>query len=141
MGTAILFSVFFVIVYICIDIMSLAHNGLTRDGLSEGYHKCIFKEVIDEQTGAVSKKLNIMGIFFVIIPREGITVFMACLCFWMQRPEILALVGFVTVFLNLITSFLSSLLFPVDGHGDHHHDDHHNVIIEDFDDEKEEVDA
>eukprot|EP00751_Fragilariopsis_kerguelensis_P018895 CAMPEP_0170843234 /NCGR_PEP_ID=MMETSP0734-20130129/6164_1 /TAXON_ID=186038 /ORGANISM="Fragilariopsis kerguelensis, Strain L26-C5" /LENGTH=560 /DNA_ID=CAMNT_0011211419 /DNA_START=36 /DNA_END=1718 /DNA_ORIENTATION=+ len=132
---AYLFGFFFAAIYIFIDVMLVAHNGLSRDSLAKGYRKVIFKEEVSKETGAVRQKLNIMGILFVAIPREGIVILLVALCFEVTSPAVLAVVGCVTAFLQVATSALSSIFFPVDDQKHDHHDDLHGVIDDDDDDE------
>mmetsp|Transcript_48285 Transcript_48285/g.54736 ORF Transcript_48285/g.54736 Transcript_48285/m.54736 type:complete len:233 (-) Transcript_48285:126-824(-) len=132
---AYLFGFFFAAIYIFIDVMLVAHNGLSRDSLAKGYRKVIFKEEVNEETGAVRQKLNIMGILFVVIPREGIVILLVTLCFYVTSPAVLAVVGCVTAFLQVATSALSSIFFPVDDQKHDHHHDLHGVIDDDDDDE------
>ena len=91
-------------------------------------------------------RYNLKGLIFGVLPRVVITIFIATLWLWEKEPDVLAGVGLVAVFLQVVIRFLGILLFSkaghVRGHGHGHTQGHtqghgrqHSGYITDDDEE------
>jgi len=120
------------IVFVCFDLMNLAHSGWIKK-----MEQCKLGEKHCERTGVAIQNHNLLGIVLVFVPRVVTTVFIAMLSQWETNPVVLAVLGFVAVICQLMTRFLGFVLFNNnrcnDNQDNHHH--HHGGVSDDEDDE------
>jgi len=124
------------IVFVCFDLMNVAHSGWIKK-----MEQCKLGEKHCERTGVVVKNHNLMGIVLVFVPRVVTTIFIATLSQWETNPVVLAVLGFVAVICQLITRFLGFVLFnnnDCNSHDNHHHH-HHGGVSDDEDSEDDEL--
>eukprot|EP00588_Corethron_pennatum_P014271 CAMPEP_0194274012 /NCGR_PEP_ID=MMETSP0169-20130528/7210_1 /TAXON_ID=218684 /ORGANISM="Corethron pennatum, Strain L29A3" /LENGTH=592 /DNA_ID=CAMNT_0039017107 /DNA_START=35 /DNA_END=1813 /DNA_ORIENTATION=+ len=105
-----LFSWAMAIVFVCLDVMTLAHVGL--------------KEVNRCKLDGVAK-YNIKGIFLVVLPRGLVTIFIATLSLWQKDPSTLAGLGLAAVVCQLATRFMGNVWFSDHDSRNHGHADGH----------------
>jgi len=110
-----LFSWAMAIVFVCLDVMTLAHVGLKK-----GVDRCKLHGVACERTGSTKTKYNIKGVFFAVLPRGLVTIFIATLSLWEKDPSTLAGLGLVAVVCQLATRFMGNMFSDHDSH-DHSH--------------------
>lgn len=97
------------IAWICLDLMILTHQGLRNN-----VHRCECQ---------ITKKLSKLGVLFAII-RAGLIAFIASLSQYVQKPELIAIIGMVTIVAQVFTRVLGDLVYPKakvgadHGHGD-----------------------
>lgn len=97
------------IAWICLDLMILTHQGLRNN-----VHRCECQ---------ITKKISKLGVLFAII-RAGLIVFIASLSQYVQKPELIAIIGMVTIIAQVLTRFLGEMVYPKakvgadHGHGD-----------------------
>jgi hypothetical protein len=131
-----LYSISLGLVFICEDLLTLAHVGLKKQ-----LGKCELEED-SSTTGETKKKFNVKGVVFVLIPRILLSVLTLTLGLWVTDLGHLADYGCGIVFAQLIIRLLGNVFFPDDDcHGHHHHDggvtddEEEEVIKEDDDSE------
>lgn len=135
-----LFSGALAIVFLCLDVMVLAHVGLKKE-----VDKCKLYGQTCKRTGARTMRYNLKGLIFVVLPKIVIFIFIATLSLWEEtEPDFLAGVGLAAVTLQVVIRFLGTLLFSnaghVRGHGHGHghtqgHGHQHSGYITDDDEE------
>jgi len=116
---AYLFSGAMATVFVCLELMAVAHVGM-KALLS----KCKYRDGICPATGEMTNgRYNIKGICFVVVPRFAITIFVASLGFWETNQAAMAGIGLAAVIGQLITRFLGDVLFFNNMDDHHHHED------------------
>ena len=91
------------------DLMILTHQGLRNN-----VHRCECQ---------ITKKISKLGILFAII-RAGLIAFIASLSQYVQKPELIAIIGMVAIIAQVCTRVLGDLVYPKakvgadHGHGD-----------------------
>ncbi len=137
--TAHLFSWSMGLVFICMDIMQFAHVGLEKN-----IENC----KLYEETGKGTQKrksqskwrFNLKVLFFIILPRGGITIFVLTVGFWETNPRILPALGFAAVMAQLFSRLLGKISVPeYELNNDHHSHQHHEGVSDDGDDGREET--
>lgn len=97
------------IAWICLDLMILTHQGLRNN-----VHRCECQ---------ITKKISKLGVLFAII-RAGLIAFIASLSQYVQKPELIAIIGMVAIIVQVSTRVLGDLVYPKakvaadHGHGD-----------------------
>jgi len=98
-NTAVLFSVSLGIVFATLDFMMWAHVG---------------KKKLLGRTRTEDGKPNLKKWFFVLIPREAITIFTLTLYIWQTDPETLSWIGVGVVFGEWLTRILGNIFSKCD---------------------------
>jgi len=98
-NTAVLFSVSLAIVFATLDFMLWAHFG---------------KKKLLGSTKTEDGKPNLKKWFFVLLPREAITVFTLTLYFWQTDPDTLTWIGVGVVFGEWLTRILGNIFSKCD---------------------------
>lgn len=86
-----------VITFVCLDAMILTHQGVKTNA----------KRCQCQQT----KKISKIGIFLASI-RVGIIIFVATLSQYVQKPELVASIGMVSIVVQVFTRILGDLVYP-----------------------------
>ena len=96
-----------VITFVCLDAMILTHQGVKTNA-----KRCQCQH---------TKKISKFGIFLASI-RVGIIIFIATLSQYVQKPELVASIGMVSIVVQVFTRILGDLVYPkaihvsTDGH-------------------------
>jgi len=101
-----LFSTSMAVVFVCLDIMLLAHVGLKKE-----VEKCKILGSASEN-GTEKMRYNFKGVLFVFLPRGAITIFIATLSQWVKDPSTLAGLGLAAVLCQFITRLLGNIWLP-----------------------------
>jgi len=105
------------IAWICLDWMCLTHQGIRRN-----VERC---EVECQLTSA--KRVSRLGVMFAAI-RVGLIAFIASLSQYVQDPELLSIIGMITIVAQVLTRLLGDLVYgkPKVCTEGHDHDDNEN---------------
>jgi len=85
------------IIFACLDLMNIAHNGL-----GESMQRC----------NCNKEGIRFKGIFFVIMPRIGIIAVTAMVSLYTTTPEYVASLGFVAIVTQVIIRLIGNYFFP-----------------------------
>lgn len=97
---AIFFCVSLGVSFLALEIMTLAHKGTTA--------------IFDQYRNAEKISSRIIGILLVL-SRLLIIVFISTVFLYTRNPEIVALLGFVSVFSQVVTRLVGGVFFPPKG--------------------------
>mmetsp|Transcript_20268 Transcript_20268/g.30429 ORF Transcript_20268/g.30429 Transcript_20268/m.30429 type:complete len:631 (-) Transcript_20268:348-2240(-) len=103
------------VVFACLDLMNLAHNGI-----KPSTDRC--------RRNDPTRSFRISAVFFVVVLRVVIILFTATACFYVTEPEFVALVGLAAICMQVLIRFLGSFFFPSlhKIHGAHDEAESHN---------------
>ena len=85
------------IAWVSLDLMILTHQGLRNN-----VHRCECQ---------ITKKISKLGVLFAII-RAGLIAFIASLSQYVQKPELIAIIGMVAIIVQVSTRVLGDLIYP-----------------------------
>lgn len=91
------FCIGLAVVFLCLDLMSLAHNGIKAS-----YERCYCPQ----------NKLRVKGLFLCVILRFADTLFIGTVCLYIIEPEYVALAGLVSIVFQIIIRLIGSKYFP-----------------------------
>ena len=103
------FSGSLAIAWICLDLMILTHQGLRNN-----VQRCECQ---------ITKKISKIGVLFAFI-RVVLIALIASLSQYVQKPELIAIIGMVTIIAQVFTRVLGDMIYPKpkvgadNGHGD-----------------------
>ena len=95
------------IAWICLDLMILNHQGLRNN-----VRRCECQ---------ITKRVSKVGVFFAFV-RVGLVAFIASLSQYVQKPELIAIIGMVTIIAQVFTRVFGDMIYPkakVASAGDH----------------------
>lgn len=99
------------IAWVCLDLMILTHQGLRNN-----VRRCECQ---------ITKRVSKVGVFFAFI-RVGLVAFIASLSQYVQQPELIAIIGMVTIIAQVFTRVFGDMIYPkakVASAGDHGDED------------------
>jgi len=101
------------VVFACLDLLNLAHNGIAAS-----LNRCT----------CTKGNLRIKAVFFVVVFRLVIILLTATACFYITEPELVAVVGFTAIFMQVLIRIMGSFFFPSQHkiHSAHDEAENHN---------------